>query len=128
MLTIGAKAERVLVLESTADVDGEVIVNCPIETQVVLRVSITINGNPYDPIDVVLQERRFGFPARTYRYSTAGLTKDSDGHYSRLVLLDKPGEFRYRFTATGTATIPSSTRGTTGDIIINVDPSEFASL
>lgn len=124
MPTIEATVDPVLEMSaSTTDIDGETYMNLPIGTYVYLRATITMNGSPYDPTDVVLQLKRPEDPVKVYKNSFAQLTKDSIGHYSRAVLLDRSGPWRYRFTS-----VDGYVRSTTGDVVITVDPSEFTSL
>lgn len=92
----------------------------PLGQQVTIEAVVTLAGVDYDPDDLTLQQRSPIGTNRTYKYSSTQLTKSSVGHYSRTLILDKAGRWEYRFTATG------GVRGTSGDVVINVDPSNFS--
>jgi len=79
-------------------------------------------SDDYDPTEVTLQVKAPSGDVATYTYTDEQITRDSEGHFSISLALKKAGRWLYRFTATGTY------RGTTGDVLINVDPSEFASV
>lgn len=72
--------------------------------------------------EVILQVKKPGFPASQFTLSLSQLTEISPGIYRRNIILDRAGRWVYRFTATGTY------RGTSGDVVIQVDPSTFASV
>ena len=87
--------------------------------------------NAADPLDsgaltpqteVILQLKKPGLPAVQYTLGLSQITEISTGIYRRNVVLDRPGRWTYRYTAKG------AYRGTSGDVVINVDPSVFASV
>lgn len=88
--------------------------------EITLVGEFRISGELTDQSEVILQMKQPGFFARQYSLSAGQITRVSAGVYARNVILDKAGRWIYRFTARGTY------RGTTGDVVINVDPSEFA--
>lgn len=94
----------------------------PLGQQVTIEAVVTSAGADYDPTDLVMQIRAPDGTTRTYKQSLAQFTKTSTGHYFRVQTLDKAGRWEYRFTATGTI------RGTSGDVVINVDPSNFSMI
>lgn len=69
---------------------------------------------------VILQIKKPGFGSVTFTLALNQLTETQPGIYRRNLVLDRAGRWLYRWTAKG------SYRGTTGDVVINVDPSEFS--
>jgi hypothetical protein len=96
----------------------------PIGTEIDIPVTFTdaLTGAAVDPTDVTLQIKNPDGNVDTWKYSLAELTKLSTGNYSRPQLLDKPGKWWYRYTATG------AYKGATGDVCIEVDGSQFVNV
>jgi hypothetical protein len=99
------------------------VTSYPICAQITLSVVFTTPaGVAVDPSEITLQIRSPARQTYTYKYSLAELTKDSVGHYSYVLTLDQASRWVYRFTGSG------GYRGTTGDVPVNVDASQFSAV
>jgi hypothetical protein len=97
---------------SSFDVGDEVALICE------FRVGVALTSQS----EVTLQVIRPSGTEVRYTLGLNQITESSPGVYRRNLVLDRPGRWLYRFTATG------SYRGTTGNVVVNVDPSPFSSV
>jgi hypothetical protein len=92
----------------------------PVGTEIeILGVFKLPVGTKVDPTDVHLQIRNPQGQVTYARYSLETVSRRSVGEFFANQLLNLPGDWSYRFTGTG------AYRGTTGDVLVKVDPSQF---
>jgi hypothetical protein len=93
----------------------------PVGTEIELLgvFKLPVVGTKVDPTEVHLQVRNPQGTVTYYRYTLGTVTRRSAGEFFANQVLNLPGDWFYRFTVTG------ASRGTTGDVLVKVDPSQF---
>jgi hypothetical protein len=113
-------------LDQTYDIphprDSPMSYNLGDEINLAVAFSDPVTGAAVDPTEVTLQVKDPDGNVNAYTYGASEITRVSAGNYSRPQLLDKPGKWWYRYTATG------SYKGTTGDVKVEVDGSQFGNV
>lgn len=89
------------------------------EIELVGTFRLPVVGTKVDPTDVHFQIRNPQGLVGYAKYSSGAVSKRATGEYFVNQPLNIAGEWSYRFTGTGVY------RGTTGDVVVKVDPSQF---
>jgi hypothetical protein len=89
------------------------------EIELLATFTLPIVGTRVDPTEVHLQVRNPQGVVGWAKFSSGAVSRRGVGEFFVKQLLNLPGDWSYRFTGTG------AYRGTTGDVIVKVDPSQF---
>ena len=94
-----------------------------IEQSIDLKVTFALpDGTKIDPTEVHLQVKTPSGVVAHYKYTQSEITKTDVGMYQKTIIVNEHGDWWYRFAGTGTC------QGTTGDVKVQTDPSQFPNI